>query len=40
VNHELGLLLPSGLLLALAAELTLVPAAVVWRRRSTTGGRI
>jgi predicted RND superfamily exporter protein len=41
VNHELGLLLPSGLLLALAAELTLVPSAVVWRRRRhrATDGR-
>ena len=31
VNHELGLLLPAGLLLGLAAELTLVPAALAIR---------
>lgn len=34
VNRELGLLLPAGLLLALLAELTLLPALLTsWRRR-------
>jgi predicted RND superfamily exporter protein len=33
VNHALGVLLPTGLMFGLAAELTLVPAALAIRRR-------
>jgi predicted RND superfamily exporter protein len=39
VNHELGLLLPAGLLLALAAELTLVPAALSIGRARASSAR-